>query len=270
MRSLPGSQPYCAACRDLRGPGTAACLLMLAAATFPCHAQSTRTEPDGKWRYALGAGLSQSSGNTETSTLTLTGDAAHATEVDRFRIGGRVLRASSAGVRTGEQFTLNTEYAHDLGERLYATGSLEFLRDRLANVAGRYNTSVSLGMHVVKSEQHTFDVFAGLGVRHDRYAEAATVAGEARTRYTATEAVIGEASRHTLTPTTTLHQQLRLYPNLKDTGDRRAVFESGLAVAISKALSLTATYAIRYNNDPGENFRRRDSLLVTGIQYRID
>lgn len=245
-------------------------LLALAALAPPCAAQTTKTEPDGRWRYALGAGLSQSSGNTETSTLTLTGDAARATEVDRFRIGARVLRASSAGVRTGEQFTLATEYAHDLTERLYATGSLEFLRDRLANVAGRYNGSLSLGMHVLKSERHTFDVFAGLGVRRDQYVEPATVAGQARSDYTAMEAVIGEESHHTLTPTTTLYQRLRVYPNLKDTGDRRAVFESGLSVAISKALSLTASYAVRYNNDPGENFRRRDGLLVTGIQYRIE
>lgn len=245
-------------------------LLGLTATALPCAAQTVKAEPDGRWRYALGAGLSQSTGNTETSTLTLTGDAARATAVDRFRLGARVLRASSAGVRTGEQFTLVTEYAHDLGEQLYATGSLEFLRDRLANVAGRYNGSLSLGMHVLKSERHTVDVFAGLGLRHDQYVEPAAVAGEARSRYTALEAVIGEESQHTLTPTTTLYQRLRVYPNLKDTGDRRAVFESGLSVAISKALSLTATYALRYNNDPGQNFRRRDALLVTGIQYRID
>ena len=48
------------------------------------------------------------------------------------------------------------------------------------------------------------------------------------------------------------------------------VFDSGVAVAITRALSLTASFVVRYNSDPGENYRRRDALLVTGLQYKIE
>ena len=45
---------------------------------------------------------------------------------------------------------------------------------------------------------------------------------------------------------------------------------AGVAVAITRALSLTASFVVRYNSDPGENYRRRDALLVTGLQYKIE
>ena len=48
------------------------------------------------------------------------------------------------------------------------------------------------------------------------------------------------------------------------------MFDSGLSVAMTKTLSLTAGLNYRYNSDPGEGVKKGDTLFVTGIAMKID
>ncbi|MES1161478.1 MAG: DUF481 domain-containing protein, partial [Rhizobacter sp.] len=59
-------------------------------------------------------------------------------------------------------------------------------------------------------------------------------------------------------------------PALHSGGGYRGVFDSGLAVAMTKTLSLTAGLNYRYNSDPGVGVKKSDTLFVTGIAVKID
>ena len=113
-------------------------------------------------------------------------------------------------------------------------------------------------------------MFAGLGYSRDSYREERLVADELRTSYGRAELILGEESTHKYSESTTFKQRLVLYPNLRDTGEYRAEFDAGVAVAMTKVMSLTVGLNYRYNSDPGEGLEKGDMLFLTGISVKID
>ena len=93
---------------------------------------------------------------------------------------------------------------------------------------------------------------------------------ESRSKYNHAELLLAEESNNKLTDSTSFKQKLTVYPNLRDTGDVRTVFDAGLSVAMTKQLALTATLSHRYDSRPGEGLGRNDTLFVTGVSLRFD
>jgi putative salt-induced outer membrane protein len=254
-----------AACHRL----VAAAALAAAPAFASAQAQAT-VKPDGQFRYALGAGASYASGNTNSSSLNITGDGVRADADSKWRFGGQVLRGRSEGATTAESYALGTQYDRDFTPAWFGFGKADFLRDKLANVSARYSLYGGAGYHVFKSDPLTWDLLAGLGYTQDRYIAPADVNGEFRTSYGRAELLLAEESTHKWTPTTSFHQKLSVYPALRRGSGYRAVFDSGLAVSMTSTLSLTAGLNYRYNSEPGEGLRKGDTLFVTGISVKID
>jgi len=248
-------------------------LWALALAAVPClafaQAQAT-VKPDGQFRYALGAGASRTSGNTDASSVNITGDGVRATQDNKWRFGGKALRATSEGATTAENLALGTQYDQNFTPRWFGFGSLDYLRDRPANLSSRESLFAGAGKHVLKTDTLTWDLSAGLGYTHDRFVNATQVNGETRSRYGRAEAQLAEESTHQWTATTSFHQKLSLYPVLDSNGGYRGIFDSGLSVAMNATLSLTAGFNYRYNSDPGDGVKKGDSLFVTGIAVKLD
>src|ERR1700749_3845619 len=80
---LPIAQEFQTMPFDRRWP--LACLF--AAVPGICFAQAT-VKRDGEYRYAFSAGTSYASGNTDASSITLSGDGVRATEGDKWQFGG--------------------------------------------------------------------------------------------------------------------------------------------------------------------------------------
>ena len=246
-----------------------ACAVLAAPGLALAQAQAT-VKPDGEFRYALGAGASYASGNTDSASANFSGDAVQATDSSKFQFGGKLLWGRSDGVKTAENAVLGTQYDRDFAPQWFGFGKADFLRDELANVSSRISLFGGVGRHVIKEESLTFDVTAGLGYSHDRYFDAALVNDQFRTSYGRAEVLIAEESNHKWTPTTTFHQKLSVYPALRSGAGYRGVFDSGLSVAMTAKLSLTAGLNYRYNSDPGDGLKKGDTLFVTGIALKID
>jgi putative salt-induced outer membrane protein len=255
-----------------RPTGPMACLA-LAALAVPgialAQAQATN-KPDGQFRYALGAGASYASGNTNARSVNLSGDAVKATADDKWHLDGKANYGRTDGVTTVENLSLGSEYDKDFTPLYFGFGKADYLRDRPANVSTRASLFGGVGRHMVKTDTLTFDLSAGLGYTEDRYFDAAEVDGEFRTTFGRAEALLAEESTHKWTPTTTFHQKLSLFPALRSGGNYRGEFDSGLSVAMTNTLSLTATLTYRYNSDPGTGLKKGDTLFVTGITVKID
>lgn len=246
-------------------------LLSCALAALPGLAAAQATvKPDGQFRYALGAGASFSSGNSDAKSVNLTGEGVRATDTSKWRIGGKALWAKAEGETTAENVALGTQLDHDLTPRWFVFGKADALRDEPANLSSRASLYGGAGRHVVRSDRSTWDVSAGLGYTQDRYVEAAEVDGSVRRSYGRPELLLAEESNHRWTDTTTFRQKLSIYPALEREGQYRGEFDAGLAVAMTRSLSLTAGLTWRYDSDPGEGFERADTLFVTGIAVKID
>jgi putative salt-induced outer membrane protein len=243
----------------------------LVAAPALVHAQAQATiKPDGQFRYALGAGASYASGNTDSSSVNLSGDAVEATDTSKLQVTGKALWGRSEGVSTAENAALDTQYDRDFAPRWFGLGKAAVLRDELANVSSRMSLFGGVGRHMIKEDALTFDLSAGIGYTHDRYVEAAVVDGQSRTQFGRAELLLAEESTHKWTPTTTFHQKLSLFPALHSSGGLRGVFDSGLSVAMTSTLSLTAGLHYGYNSEPGEGLKKGDTLFVTGIAMKIE
>lgn len=244
-------------------------LLLAAPAFVSAQAQAT-VKPDGQFRYALGAAASYASGNTSASSVNLSGDGVKATADSKWQFGGKANWGRTEGVTTVENLSLGTQYDKDITPDWFGFAKADYLRDKPANVSTRASLFGGAGRHVVKTDTLTFDVSAGLGYTEDRYFNAADVNGGFRTRYGRAEALLAEESTHQWTQNTTFHQKLSLYPALRSGGGYRGVFDSGLSVAMTNVLSLTAGLNYRYNSDPGAGLKKGDTLFVTGISVKLD
>ncbi len=244
---------------------TALSLTVLASA--PSFAQEKK---DGQWRGVLGAGASLSSGNSDSKSLNLNGDYARATAADRLSVYGNINYGSSGGKTTAESLRAGTRYDYNLTNSIFAFGSGELSKDKIANLSLGLNLGAGLGTHLVDDANTKFTVFGGVGYGRDKYIAAKTIDGKLRDTYNYTSLLLGEESSHKLSDTTSFKQRLVLYPNLGNSKGLRATFDAGLAVSMSKATSLTVGLSHRYNGDPGVGVKKGDTLLVTGVAVNFN
>ena len=237
----------------------------------PVLAQAQVTlKPDGQWRYLLTAGANVSSGNNNAGSLNLSAEGARQTGNDKWTWDAKADRARAGGNDTIERYGLRTQYNRDFGIDWFGFGAGELLSDRLANIQGRSAVSTGVGRHVWRDGRGFFDVSGGVGYAYDRFVNPTVVAGEVRDRYGRLELVLAEESSHRLTDTTSFRQKFALYPDLRDRGKYRAVFDTGLTVAMTQTINLSAGLSYRYDSDPGTNLKKGDAMFVTGLSMRFD
>ena len=233
------------------------------------HAQTT-LKMDGAWRGSIGAGASISSGNSKSTSVNVNGEMVRLTKSDKARVYATGLYGKNNGVEAANLIRAGGRYDHDLTPAVFGFGGIDFERDKIGNLKFRWAPSVGLGLHVIKSDSTTFDVFGGVGYVKDSFFRPVLIDGSVRDNYGRAELLLGEESNHKLTDSTTFRQRLVVYPNLDNTGEYRAVFDAGLAVAMSSKLSLTMGLVNRYNSDPGPGIKKMDTLFVTGIAAKIE
>jgi putative salt-induced outer membrane protein len=158
-------------------------LALLAAPGLALAQAHATVKPDGQFRYAFGAGARYASGNSDATSVNLTGDGVRATADSKWQFGGKALWGRTDGITTAENAELGTQYDCDFTPEWFSLGKADYLRDRLANVSSRVSLFGGVGRHVIKTDTLTWDLSAGLGYTRDHYVEPADVAGGLRTSY---------------------------------------------------------------------------------------
>ena len=222
------------------------------------------------WRLAASLGGTKTSGNSDSSTLNVTGEALRITDNSKLNLAVRGLYAESNDSRTGANVALSSQYDHDFSRDWFGFGKVDLLRDHPANIHLRQSEYAGIGYHVFRTSENSWDISGGVGYTEDRYVRPTEVGGSLRDSYGRVEGVISESSTHTLTETTSLRQKIGVFPNLKNGGEYRVVFDAGLSVAINSSLSLTAGMTYRHDSDPGTGIKKGDAIYVTGIGVKWD
>lgn len=225
---------------------------------------------DGKLRAALGLGASVSSGNSRTSNFSLTAHGVRATDQDKLTVYASSLYARAAGVTSAEQLRAGTRYDHNLGPSTFAFGMADLERDKLANLSLRGVFGAGAGYHVIKTTDTLLDVYGGLAYNADKYVAATVIDGQSRSSYGYASLLLGEESQHRLSDTTSVWQRLTVYPNLRNRGEFRANFGSGLSVAMTSTMNLNVGLGYAFNSDPGVGRKKGDALLTTGVSVKFD
>jgi putative salt-induced outer membrane protein len=233
------------------------------------QAQAT-LKPDGQTRAAIGLGASFATGNSESSNLSLNADLVRATEDSKISLYGKAQYARSSDATSDEQARIGGRYDQDLNARVFSYAGADLEHNKQANLKLRNQINAGLGYHLIKREDHRFDVFGGLSYAEDRYINPTVIDDRLRGSFRYASLMLGEESSHQLTNTTRFKQRLSLLPNLESRGEYRANWDADLAVAINKTMNLTVGLAVAHNSEPGLGRKSTDSLLTTGISVKFD
>jgi putative salt-induced outer membrane protein len=245
----------------LRAIASILAALITSVTTSPAHAQ-TVAKPDGEWRGTLGIGLTATSGNTDSETYSISGDAIKQTGFDKVTgylqsvYGQR--RVNDTTERTADQARAGTAYTRDMNDRLFGFGAADWDRNHLIDLRLRSVFSAGIGYHVVKRENFTFDISTGPAYNRERYAT------ETRDL---SEWLVAEESTHALKPTISFKQKFTYYKTLEDEGGYRTVFDGSMVFKVNARWNVTMTLNTRYQSNPPPGVEKQDVLFVTGLQY---
>lgn len=239
------------------------CLTPAAAlALVSVGAHAAPPQADGRWHGGITIGGAAASGNTDSTTLTLSADGTRITDADKINLYSLLNYASnkSSGTtqRTSELFRVGGRYDHNLSQSLFAFGGGEGETNRAGGVDARYAVNGGIGVHLIREQRSSLDVFGGVGYGHTDFTDGSTRKGA--------QLLVGEESTHQIGEATTFKQRLVFYPGQSDLGNR-ATFDATLATAITDGWTLNTGVSVRYESKVAPGLKSTDTLLTAGFGY---
>jgi putative salt-induced outer membrane protein YdiY len=221
-------------------------------------------KPDGEWRGSFGAGLSAATGNTDSTSFNINGDAVRATPIDEWDFGTTALY----GTKTSDGESSETanlarafgKYDRNINDQIFGFGSLDFEHDKLQELDLRSVFALGLGYHLIKTDSTIFDVSSGVTYNHETYTDLVR---------SSEEIVVAEETSHKLSDTTSIKQRFAIYPNLTESGQYRAQFDASLVTSLSEHLSLQMSVSDRYQSNPLPDIKKNDLLFLTSVNFKF-
>ncbi len=249
-------------------------LMLLAAMVIHGNVLAVDAKQDGKWRGSGGAALSISSGNTRSSSLNLSADAARVTSEDKLSFKGHILgsRSEKSGVAStsANQWSIGTRYDHNISAVTFGFGGLDFSRDQIKLLTLRRVVSGGMGYHLLKGPETQWDILGGASHRADQYSGAGiSINNQQRTSFNSVELLLGEESTHKFNDVTSFRQSLMVYPNLSNSKGARATLDAGLQVSMNKTFSLSVKLQNRYDSLAQAPIKKNDLMFFTGINVKF-
>lgn len=248
-------------------------LLALALACLAATTAHAQIKTDGQWRGAGGAALATTSGNTNSTAISLNAEMARATTADKISFGANSNYARSEvdgkTSTTANKWSGFGQYDYNLSPRLFVFGKLGVEGDELIDLSLRTAVAAGLGYKLIDTKETAFSVFGGAAYTVDQYDKAQTIGSKTAKSFSRASIYLGEESSHTLSASTTFKQRLELYPGISGDKAVLAKFSAGLGVAISSTLNLTVGLVDTYNSKPPVGTKKNDVGLFTGLNVKF-
>jgi putative salt-induced outer membrane protein YdiY len=221
------------------------------------------TDPAAKKTVAVNTaalGLALTQGNRDTLLLTL--------DVDRFVkapnrewfFGGRAAYGEVEDARSQQLLRGYGQCNHLFNTNWFAYGRLEGLHDGMADLVYRLTATPGAGFFLVHRPQSFWNVEAGPGFVHERFADRT---GEFLT------ARLADRLEHRLNDRARVWHWAEYLPDTGDFADFVINAELGAEVALNKSLSLRSTVVNTYRSEPAAGRKNNDLKLITGVSVRF-
>jgi len=249
---------------------------------FSCLATpiSYAAEPvtDDQWRGIGTLSAVSSSGNTESSSINFSLNMDRQSPIDKWTFTLQDLNSRATTTVDGVSETSTTaamwrtggRYDRNFDDALFGFAGAGLEHDIKKELSLRKTLNLGLGEHYIKNDTTTLDLYGGVSVRDDKYDDPGTsINNRLVTSYHATELLLSEEFSHSFNEHTDLKESFVAYPNLTSGGKYRSVLDISLSVAMTKSLSLTASFQDRYDNLAQEPVKPNDTLLMVGITVNL-
>ncbi|MGA7990459.1 MAG: DUF481 domain-containing protein [Thermoanaerobaculia bacterium] len=253
------------------------CLIVLAAAVAapvraqsdappckcPCPCPAPAPPPPPPLTGSLGAGLSITSGNSDTSAFNLAFGLVYDPKTHSlFKADALYLRSASDGVATLDKAAATLRYEYKVSDRIYAFGQLGYLRDRFKNLTYLITPMVGGGYIVVKEKAFELAVDGSIG---GAFEKKSGLGAESSGAFS-----IGESFAWKISPGATFTQKASGLWKTSNTSDAFYHFEVGVSAALAKAFDLKVAYLLDYQGivDP-PTLKKTDTALVAAVVYKF-
>lgn len=230
----------------------------------PVWAQdSGSASPDDEkgWSGSFGAGLSLTSGNTDTATYNLTLDGLYDPQTRNiFKFGALYLRGDENDNTTVDRmrFFLRDEYI--LSEKAFVFGEFDYLRDPFKEISYLLNPKGGLGYKMVDTELFYFDLTGALGGVWEKN-PGFEVAGTGSVN-------AGQRLAYRFSDTAELTQSLGALWKMDDFGDAFYTFAAGIAASITTRTQMKVQFLNDYQHKPPTpDTKKNDTAFVVSFVY---
>jgi putative salt-induced outer membrane protein YdiY len=221
------------------------------------------------WSGLLDTGLSETRGNSAQLAFTLAAKAARVTNRNKLSVYATSVYATDNTTppsrTTANSIQGGARFDYNLRPRLFVFAIADFAYDEFQHLDLRSVLGGGVGVHLIKTENTAFDVFAGGDYDHEKFSPNPPLVLTDTTRNVA-EIVAGEELSWKLNHRISVSERFSAFPNMSDMGQYRFQFDGTAATKLKNWLSWQITVSDRYLSNSLPGLKSNDELLSTGLR----
>jgi hypothetical protein len=230
------------------------------------------------WSGTLDTGLSVTRGNSSTLAYTFAGRATRLTDRDKLTAYATAVYGKTdvppPSQVTAHQIAGGVRGDININPRWFAFAATDFNSNALQHLDLQNVVDGGAGIHVIKTKNTQFDIFAGVGYNQEYFGaflEAnptpppATLTVAAVSQKNA-ELTAGETFETKLGSRSSFSETFNYFPNITGPSGYRYTFNTVLSTAISKWLGWQFSLADNFLSNPPDGIKGNDLLISTGLR----
>lgn len=210
----------------------------------------------------LSGGGNQTSGNTQTQALNLSGSLTYRKEEHRFTWDGKYNRAQADGDDTANNGSVNLKYDYFLTRHLFTSASNLAETDQFQDLSLRDTASLGLGYDILDNRQQMLSVAAGPAAVYQDYINTAS------TITPSTTWVLRSEFRFRGDDVILFHRQQGFHDLGHGSGTRWNA-DQGIRIKITDNWRINVEFDLRYNSLPVADKKTTDTNIIFGFSYDI-
>ena len=218
------------------------------------------TEND--YRGYISAGGNQTSGNTKTEALNISGNLTYRRLEHRYYLDGKYNRAQANGEDTANNASSTVKYDYFLTRRAYVGGFDLVETDQFQNLSVRNTGGLLMGYDILDREHHNLTIAAGpAAVYQDFTTDPATITPSASGILRYEFMFRGDD--------VIFFQKSQVFKDLGHGSATRVNADQGFRVKIWNDWRVNFEYDLRYNSLPVEGRQTLDTNIIFGFSYDL-
>lgn len=236
-------------------------ILVLASLMAPALAQETPPEPTPLWQGTVGAGLSLTSGNADTSNFNLGFDLVRDPSTrNLIKAEGLYLRGSNDGETIVNRSALGVRDEYAYSERTFLFGQVDYLRDTFKSIDYLLAPTAGIGRKLYVTDVALLSVDGGMGVVWEKNPGFELLTSGAVTA--------GQHFDLRLSETASFTQSITALWKMNDFNDGLYTFRVGLVTSITPRTQLSIEFLDSFKNrPPTPDIKKNDVAIVTTFSY---
>lgn len=224
--------------------------------------QEEEEVPRNEWVGSISAGGTLLRGNTDTTTVTVTGDAQYRRGKDRTTLGAWLNYGkddTDGSTTTQEKYGARGQYDYFFTEKTYGliTGQAE--HDKLADINLRWTAGAGVGQQIIDKENYKLSLEGGLNYFVEDYK------GQSTNRYIAARFaydLFWQINEHV-----EFRQNGQIFPSLEDSDDVYSRLDTKLDSTLTEKLFARLQWVWDWDNTPADGNKKSDHRIVAGLGW---